>query len=186
MDSIRKMSLIELQKQLAGELEKIMQDMLFQQPDSTELVKMKAYRQALPIPQRIEKTYPYNSDDLPDEESGYKMGYPFPWALIKLDRGTVEGIGGNQKISVLIIFGIFNDSLENTGHEAITIMIERVMERFSKDPLLAGQMTAAPVDENHMFNWSLQDEDTYPYFYGALEMAFWMPGFQREDRYGFA
>ena len=158
MDSIRKMSLAELQKELSGELEKIMQDMLLQQPDSTELVKMKAYRQALPI----------------------------PWALIKLDRGTVEGIGGNQKVTVLIIFGIFSDSLENTGHEVIAIMIERVMERFSKDPLLAGQITAVPVDESHMFNWSLQDEDTYPYFYGALEMAFCMPGFQREDRYGFA
>ncbi len=103
MDSIRKMSLAELQKELSGELEKIMQDMLLQQPDSTELVKMKAYRQALPIPQRVEKTYPYNGDDLPDEESDYKMGYPFPWALIKLDRGTVEGIGGNQKVTVLII-----------------------------------------------------------------------------------
>ena len=66
------------------------------------------------------------------------------------------------------------------------IMIERVMERFAKDPLLSGQIMAVPIDNNHMFNWSMQDEDTYPYFYGALEMAFYTPGFQREDRYGFA
>ena len=153
---------------------------------TVELVNVRAYGQNLPVPEQLENIGNYGENDLPEEEADFQKAFPFPWALVKLDRGAVTGIGEPQKVSAVIVFGIFDNREENQGHETILIMIERVMERFAKDSLLAGQITVTPIDENHMFNWSLQDEDTYPYFYGALELSFLLPGFQREDRYGFA
>ena len=186
MDNTRRMVLLDLQQELSKELEKILADMKLKQPSSLELVPIKAYGQTLPIPEPLKNTKTYSNDDLPEEEADIQKAFPFPWALVKLDRGIVTGIGGPQIVSVVIVFGIFDDREENQGHETVLIMIERIMERFAKDPLLSGQLTVVPIDENHMFNWSLQDESTHPYFYGALEMAFSTPGFQREDRYGFA
>ena len=186
MDSTRRMALLDLQKELSKEIENILEDMMLKQPSSPELIPIKAYGQALPIPERLTNAENYSNEDLPEEEADIQKAFPFPWALIKLDRGIVRGIGEPQIVYVVIVFGIFDDGKENQGHEAVLIMIERVMERFAKDPLLSGQIMAVPIDNNHMFNWSMQDEDTYPYFYGALEMAFYTPGFQREDRYGFA
>ena len=84
---------------------------------------------------------------------------------------------------MIVVVGVYDDATDRSGYKGVMIALERIMERFSVRPLLAGKFTAVQLDNNNMFRWSLQDEDTYPYYYGAIEMAFEMMGTIREDKY---
>ena len=50
------------------------------------------------------------------------------------------------------------------------------MERFGKNPVLGGRFVMKPA-----LDWSLSDEDTYPYYYGGLLMQFEVPAIEKED-----
>ena len=186
MDNERKMSILTLQRELCKEIREITSDLQMKQPGSTELTAPRVFGQDLPIPRKKDEDIGYGDTDIPDEEDQYGIGFLFPWILVKLDLGNVSASNERQRISVILVIGVFDDDLEANGHERIVIIVERIMERFAKDPLLGGQIVAVPVDDDHMFRWSLQDENTHPQYFGALEMAFEMPGFEREDYYGFA
>lgn len=174
---------LTFQDELCEEIEKIASDMLLRQPGTDARVKLKAYAQNLPVPEVSVRQSEVLSD-LPEMES--EVSYPFPWVLVKLDTGSVLPSVGRQRCRVIIIVGVFNDDLNRSGHRECTIILERIMERFAKDPLLHHKFTAVQLDDEHMFSWALQDEDTHPYYYGSLEMMFEMNGFEREDRYGYA
>ena len=47
MDNTRRMTLLDLQKQLSEEIERILGDMMLKQPSSSELVNVRAYGQNL-------------------------------------------------------------------------------------------------------------------------------------------
>lgn len=186
MDKERQMSILTLQWKLCQEIEKITADMRMKQPGKAELTAPRVFAQNLPIPQRNGWEVSGGDTDIPVEESEYGIGYEFPWIVAKIDLGIVSAPSKTQKVNVILVIGAFCDDSDAAGHEQIIIIMERIMERFSKNPLLGGQLLAVPIDDDHMFRWSLQDEDTHPHYFGALEMAFEMPGFEREDQYGYA
>ena len=177
----RAQTVVFFQDDFKKEIEKIADDMLFFQPGTDELSKLRVFKQALPIPQReafetdMSETIEYADDS--EEKSVFKC----PWCLIKLDGGIVKGIGAVQEVGVAICFGIYNPSPQNQGHMEILNLIQRVYQRFAVNDSLAEKYFC-----QGNFEWALQDEDTYPYFFGAISTSFTMEGFQREDRYGFA
>ena len=55
-------------------------------------------------------------------------------------------------------------------------MIERIYHRFARCPDLGNFRAEVPV------SWALQDEtDTYPQYFGAMDMVFSCPGVRIED-----
>lgn len=173
------------QKALEKEIGNIAKDMLFARPrkagEKKELAHIKVFRQSLPIPRRKEP------ESLPDDCRGtidYVDGeeeepvLQCPWAVVKIDGGSIPSINGMQTVKAAVCFGIFNDSEDNNGHEEILNLIQRVYERFAKDPVLDCQYTCQGEME-----WSLQEEDTYPYFFGAIALTFTFTGFRREFDY---
>ena len=56
--------------------------------------------------------------------------------------------------------------------------IQRICDRFAAKPLLAQKYYA----RQHI-QWALQDEDTYPYYFGGIEITFNLPKIGREDDY---
>lgn len=169
------------QMTLVEEMKEITSDMRFKMPRGTNLVPISVFPQALPIPQRADSPPDTPEDggtinyvDGEEEEAIFKC----PWCVVKIESGSVPEINGNQRIKAAVCFGIFNDSPDNKGHTEILNLIQRVYERFAKNPLLAGQYTYAGG-----FEWGLQDEDTHPYFFGAAVMDFEFQGIRRENRY---
>lgn len=171
------------QKDLAREVERIAADMLFQVPPGRkkgdELASLRAYCQNLPIQRREETDGDSPGGDSIDyvdreEEPVFKC----PWSVIKIDGGKMEREDARQAVKVAVCFGIYNSSEENKGHEEILNLIQRVYERFAKEPLLERQYVCQGD-----FEWALQDEDTYPYFFGAISMTFTFSGFRRENRF---
>lgn len=178
MEQVRALTPLFFQEALAEEIREITKGMLFCQPESKERVPLQVHAQALPVPQK-KKNYPVAADSIEyagsEEEEAV---FDCPWCLVKMDGGKIPGINQRQEIRVAVCFGIFDDSPENKGHQTILNLIQKTYERFAKNPLLQGQYTC-----QGNFEWALQEEDTFPYFFGAISMQFSFWGFRRESKF---
>ena len=164
----------QLQQDLGDEIEKILKDMLFYDIQGN-LVHIKAYPQTLPKRrQEVGK-----GKLMPDEEMDGMDPYPF--CVVRFDGGKLETLGSTNKITTELIFGVYDEALENKGHQTLLNIFEKVMERFVQDPVLNG---CYRMNDEDGIEWVLNDEDWYPYIVGAMSMT-WDTFFvtKKEDRY---
>ncbi|MCM1122548.1 MAG: hypothetical protein NC416_08195 [Eubacterium sp.] len=164
------MTTYQLQKDLAEEIEQITEDMLFQNPEGKP-EHMKAFLQDLP--KREQTVQPGNLMVEEDEDD------PYPFCVVRLESGAV--LSGAQAVTVILVFGIFDDGMENLGHQSLLNVIHRVSERFISNPVLKDRYQ---MDVRRGINWILDEEDRYPYYIGGLEMT-WNAYFveRGEDQY---
>lgn len=177
-ESIRARTPLFALRAMVKEVQDITKDMMFHSPEGI-LAPLSVYEQSLPIPKRKEpvpeNNFPIIDDqDETEEDSVLKS----PWCVVKIENGSIPGINEMQEVTFAVCFGIFNESLDNNGHMEIMNLIQRVYERFSVNPLLDGQYTCTGK-----FEWAVQDEDTYPYYFGAILTEFKFQGFRRENKY---
>lgn len=91
---------------------------------------------------------------------------PFPYCIIRLISGIHNAIKDEENaIRVLIIFGLYDNNFENTG-ETMLNLINRIEERLSKKNVLKTFYQKGNI------SWAIDDEDTYPYFFGAMDLTF--------------
>lgn len=179
IENIRARTPLFALKALVAEIQIIVGDMLFHSPDGG-MTSISVHEQTLPIPGR--KKPPLENNDAPtidyQEEAEEEAVFKCPWCVVKLENGSISGINEMQETTFAICFGVFNDSLDNNGHMEIMNLIQRVYERFSVNPILDGQYTCTGT-----FEWAVQDDDTYPYYFGAILTGFKFQGFRRENKY---
>lgn len=107
-----------------------------------------------------------------DDESKF-----FPYAVVRLsESSTDEGKPWLQKVYILL--GVYDDDIMGGGYMHILTMIERITNRFLEEPLLDHKYIAEAA-----MNTAIQDEDTYPYYFGAIEMSFNLPKIERRDEF---
>lgn len=127
-----------------------------------------------------EQNLPVVTDDEEDESQF------FPYALVKLETGKTADDDSPWVVATEIHFGICDHSKKNIGHRHIMNMIQDVVDRFAAEPLLNQKFRAEQDIE-----WAVQDEDTYPFYFGGVAISFNVPKIGRrepkhyaeEDRY---
>lgn len=178
--NIRAVTPLFFQQALVDEVKEITKDMLFKAPKNEKLIPLEVFPQSLPIP--IFKNDGQESDDSsPFDYESSQIDDPIfkcPWCTVKLENGSIPGINEQQTLEVAICFGVFNDDTSNQGHQEILNLFQQIYRRFSVDPLLDKQYTCTGK-----FEWALQDEDTHPYFFGAISTSFKMAGYRREIKF---
>jgi len=157
-----KMVPLQFQDDLKEELEKVLDHLAFESPVSKDKngCKIKIFKQMLP--------YKYT-----DEEED-----PYPYIIVRLQNGEMEKPDGAHKVKVLIIIGIYERNKENQGHQHVLNIIQDIIQRFTVDPMLKNHYFAEP-----RIDWALSDSNSYPYFFGAMEMTFCTPTFRRESEF---
>lgn len=155
---------IELQKALAKEIKEITNGMLFKNITGKE-VNLHVFPQVLP-----------KREVSRGEERQKGIKEPFPYCIVRVLEGEIESLDVPQTVKILLLFGVFEEEKQGQGHEEILNLIQRVQERFYKNPILANTF----VMKNHM-EWSLQEEDTYPYYYGGVLTTWDTPVIRREE-----
>lgn len=148
-----------LQEELVKELETIFHGDLFKNSPG-EYVKLNIYEQQLPIRE---------DEDAPD---------PMPYIVVRLETGSTKSGTDPQEVLVTMLFGYFDDAPENNGHKGVLGMIQKIHERFEKQPMLANQFMFQDP-----FDWALQDEESFPYFFGAASMTFKTAAIRKEDKF---
>lgn len=163
------MTIYQLQKDLADEIEHILDDMLFLDPRGNQ-EHMRAYIQELP--KRVQPVGPGSIMPEDEEED------PYPFCIVRTESGTVYS--EVQTVRTVLIFGIFDDSLENLGHQALLNAMHKVMERFILDPVLKNMYQ---MNTGEGLSWILDEEERYPYFIGGITMSWNAYFVEREDMY---
>lgn len=148
-----------LQEALVKEIGAIFSGELFKD-SAGEYGKMKIFEQNLPIRE---------DEDAPD---------PIPYIIVRLETGTTKSGVDPQEVLVTLLIGYFDDSTENRGHKGVLGIIQKIHERFEKEPMLAHQFMFQDP-----FDWALQDEESFPYFFGAASMTFKTAAIRKEDKY---
>lgn len=163
------MTVYQLQKDLMEEIESILSDIILKTPKGG-LDTIKSYSNDLPKREQVVKP-----GSLIPEEDGDD---PYPFCVVRMESGNI--CSGAQSARTVLIFGVFDDALENHGHEALLNIIHRVSERFIVDPVLKNRYR---MNDKEGIIWILDDEDKYPYYIGAMEMAWDTFFVEREDQY---
>ena len=135
---------------------------VFKKADGTTVIGATGYRQQLP---RI----------VQDDEDTDQF---FPYFIVRIETGHTPSDNEPWDVTVDILLGIFDDDTQNDGHVVIADMIQKITDYFVAYPLLDHKYRALQD-----MDFALQDEDTYPYFFGGIEMKFWVQKARREDPY---
>jgi len=141
----------DLQAAVAEDLTALLAHDHFKTPDG-EKAAPKAYPQQLP-----------KRDSNDDED-------PFPYVIVRIDSGGIDSQTDPHKVALLLLIGIFDDDKSNQGHNSVLEIIERIQRHYEETPLLANQFKF--IDP---FHWALQDEESWPYFFGACNLSFELP-----------
>lgn len=155
------MTALTFMDDLCRELKLLFSDFRFLD-ESGETTKVNIYQQSLPIP---------SGEDDPE---------PFPYIVVRAEYGGKSSPQNPETIKVGFIIGVYDDNLNNQGHKDVLLMIDRIRQMFERNPLLCKKYYRLHA-EQHPINWTLQDEDSHPYFFGGIEMTFALPTINQED-----
>lgn len=93
---------------------------------------------------------------------------PFPLIVVKLDTGGIDTPTDPHKVNAILLIGVYDNDRKNQGHKTVLEIIERIQTHYEKNPTLSG----GTFQFTDPFKWVLQDEPSWPYFYGACNLAF--------------
>lgn len=100
----------------------------------------------------------------------------FPYFIVQIEGGETEEDDDYWHIKVAVLLGIYDKDIETNGHQEILKMIDLIQQRFLARPLLNQKFRCLPK-----MSWALQEEDTYPFYFGGLELTFGCMKIGRED-----
>ena len=155
------MTFKDLQDDLIAEVEELLKDIVTTNANDEQVSGLKGYAHALPIVQ---------SDDEDPEMF-------FPYFIVRFDNGETKDDDDCWHIAVDIVIGI-HDMAYHGGHEHILIAIQRIVDRFAWDPQLDKKYRA---DQD--IKWADGEDDTYPYYFGAVAITFSTPKIGRKADY---
>ncbi len=172
---------VMLTEDLAEELESVLGHLTLPSPPVGD-GKIKVFRFGIPI----EKTAvpaaagkPGAPDAKVNVNAKEERMKKFPYVLVRPLEGNITGEKTDpQKVSMYLLVGVYDGDMDNRGKRHVLNVINDICERFLKDPVLAGKYYA-----DSEMTWVMDDDEEYPYHYGALWMTFNIPVFRREDRY---
>lgn len=152
------MTPLELQDELAAEIGRILKGYKYKSPAGGR-VPVNVYTQNIPI----------NETD--DEDD------PIPYIIVRLSSG--EDVGEKASFNIVklvIIVGIWDDNLDAQAYRDVMDIIQKIYERFQKNPNLNGKAYYSGE-----FHWAAQEDSYYPYSFGACSLSFRIAAIRRED-----
>lgn len=137
-----------LQDDLMAELKELFSNFKLSSP-SAEEKEVKIFKQELPFKTKKE------------EKS------QFPYIIVKLVDGN---IGTNNTCSVILVLGVFDDSETKQGYKDLLNMMQDICFQYATEKVIAQKYRVEDEIE-----WSLQEEDTFPYYFGGIALNVTLP-----------
>ena len=152
------MTALILQQEICKDIDALLSDRRYKAPDG-EPSGPKCYRQFSP------KRESEDDDD------------PFPYIEVRIAGGKIPDGESPQQVQVFLIIGVFDDDLQNNGTDAVMEMIDVIQKHYEETPLLAEKFVCDT--ENSPIQWDLQEEESFPYFFGIMSLVFSIPAPRR-------
>lgn len=154
------MTPLELQDELVGEMSRILDGYAYKTPKG-KYIPIHVFPQNIPMS---------GTDDEDD---------PVPYIIVRLGSGEDDGSSDSSNmVSVIVIIGIWDDSMDMQGHRDVMNIIQKIYQRFHENSDLNRKAAYAGK-----FKWAIQEDldECYPYYFGACSMDFQIPAIRRED-----
>lgn len=152
------MTPLELQNELVKELKRLLSGYSYRTP-AGDYTSMNIYPQNLPVNE---------TDDDAD---------PAPYIIVRLHSGEDKGTRESFNIvKVVIIICTWDDSLDAQGYRDCMNIIHKLYERFQTNPNLNNKAVFKGE-----FDWAIQEDNYYPYSFGACSLDFYIAAIRRED-----
>lgn len=161
------MVVLEFMDGMEKELNRVFDGMAFQN-SSGKKTGVHVFKQDFPI-RRFQA-----GEETQEQEDDY-----FPYCLIRVEDGTN---GSYQSMDITLTLGICEKEESNSGELRILNLIERISQHFLNNRIVGGKFR---LNYDNQIRWGLprKEEDTYPYFYGLMEMT-WDSYYEvKEDNY---
>ena len=160
------MTFFELEDALIEDLESVLKDIVTKNADGNEVAGLTGYKNRLPVTQSFE---------------GDSTKF-FPYFIVRIDSGQTKDDEDWWHVAVDIIIAVHELELEGQGHKHILIAIQKIVDRFATDPQLHDSHDPEGVFRyraEQKIDWALQEDDTYPFYYGAVALTFSVPKIKR-------
>lgn len=154
------MTILNFQKALMEEVGNILKGVGTKNVSGESVDGVNLYAQNLPVTESAE-----------DDASEF-----FPYAIVKVYGGETKDDDSPWEVLAEIHLGVHDAAEDNQGHQHVAIMIQRLINRFAAEPLLAGKYRAKQNIE-----WALESEELYPFFFGDVWIWFDVPKIGRRD-----
>lgn len=148
---MRDMTAHALQDALLKEITDILKDIRTENTAGEAVDGIKGYAQQLP-------------EITEDDTDASQL---FPYFIVRLSDGNTAGDEEPWIITVNILLGAYDKDKSGRGFLHVLHMIQRITDRFAAEPLLKKRFRAEPD-----MSWALQEEDTYPFYFGGVEIKF--------------
>lgn len=164
-----------LQDLLTEELKQIFENDSFPDRDGS-MAKLHVYKQFLPV---------VDVQDTEDEQEELESGLlddtfeevPVPYIQVILPGGKTSAVDEPGMANVLLYLCSYDKSEDRKGFEYILHMIQKIQERFEKNPAIDNYRCGDEI------LWEVSDHDDHPYYFGAMSMEFRIPAIKKEDRF---
>lgn len=148
----------KLQKELCKEIKILMKDVLLED-SNRKTSRLNIFSQNLP--------YSQNEEDLP----------PYPYCIVALTTNELPPERKPQKQGVTLYFGICYWNEDCQYQHTMLTMFEKIKRRFKTNPLI-GEFSC---NDNILSVLDDEDDVSYPYYYGGMQLTFDLPNYERED-----
>lgn len=104
---------------------------------------------------------------------------PAPYIIVRAKSGDDDGTAdGVNTVQIILIIAIWDDNNDSQGYRDVLDIIQKIYIRFHKEPMLNNQFMYAGN-----FHWMLQEDNYWPYFFGACTLNFNIPSIRRENEF---
>lgn len=162
------MVITEFQTELVHLMEGLLKDMHFTDPDGGDVTGARVYAQYLPV-------------SVENDEDEAKQ---FPYCIVRILEGKTADDNDYWHVTTDLLFGVYDGGDSRDGYQQVATMVQRTINRFAAKPgfgkaPFSGTMYRAEQD----IAWQLQDTDSWPYFFGGVEISFALPKIERSDEF---
>ena len=114
--------------------------------------ELKIFKQDLPVPED------YDADVDTDAAAA-------PYIVVRMTGGEIKNDDGPQAVEFSLIVCAYDEGKEREGYQDVANIKEDIVQRACTAPYFGGAFTILkPIA------WALQQDDTAPYYYGAVTM----------------
>lgn len=134
---------------------------------------IRVYSQDLPIIEGLDET-----EDRTEE-------IPEPYIIVRTNEGNIPDANSAQEIDLILVVCTYDRNPNRQGYRDVLHIIQEIYGRYAKNPLVrikadSGGVRGGPWSVKYPIKWVTQQEDTHPYYFGAMSLKFEAPAVRQE------
>jgi hypothetical protein len=102
----------------------------------------------------------------------------FPYAIVRVLNGGTADEQEAATCKILIFFGLYDDDQNYQGYKGVLNMLRRLETHLFRKRIIDSRYRI-----EHPFDWSIYDEDVYPFYFGGAETTWTLPAVRQEGFY---